>query len=199
MTFFICDDVTVLYDVKVKLWHSLALERRPLMQIKPVEVSQFQKLLFVDHCDVAAVKLNHVVFTQLFHNSIDVDRGNSHGFPKLLLCQRHLESGPLNHADHFQALSEFDDNMSKPVWSRALSHIDDPLPKHCGVDQGVSPEDFCDVRSSARNLTKGNVADEAQGAFCERREIMIQHTQMKALEVGYFAGYVDGENLPPAV
>jgi hypothetical protein len=127
------------------------------------------------------VELKNVVVTQLFHNPIDVDRGNSHGFPKLFLCQRHLESGTLNHADDFQALSEFDDNMSKPVWGRALSHIDDPIPKHGGVDQGVSPEDFCDVRSSAGNLPKGNVADEAQGAFGERREIMIQYLQIQAL------------------
>jgi hypothetical protein len=43
------------------------------------------------------------------------------------------------------------------------------------------------------------VADEAQGAFCERNEIMIQRMQMQALEVGYFTGYVYRENLPPAV
>jgi hypothetical protein len=71
--------------------------------------------------------------------------------------------------------------MSKPAWRRALSYIDDPVPKHGGVDQGVSPEDFCDVRSSAGNLSKGNVVDEAQGAFGERREIMIQYMQMQAL------------------
>jgi hypothetical protein len=28
---------------------------------------------------------------------------------------------------------------------------------------------------------------------------MVQHMQMQALEVGYFAGYVYRENLPPAV
>jgi hypothetical protein len=124
------------------------------------------------------VKLKHVVITQLFYNAIDVDRCNSHGFPKLFLCQRHLESGTLDHADNFQTLSEFNDNMSKPAWRRALSYIDDPVPKHGGVDQGVSPEDFCDVRSSAGNLSKGNVVDEAQGAFGERREIMIQYMQI---------------------
>jgi hypothetical protein len=155
--------------------------------------------LLVDHPDAPAVELKNVVVAQLFHDPIGVDWGNSHGFAKLLLCQGHLESGTLNHADDFQALSEFDDNMSKPAWGRALSDIDDPIPKHGGVDQGVSPEDFCDVRSSAGNLTKGNVADEAQGAFCKRREIMIQHMQMKTLEVGYFAGYVYRENLPPPV
>jgi hypothetical protein len=169
------------------------------MQIKTVKVGKFQKLLLVDHPDTPAVELKNVVVTQLFHNPIDVDRGNSHGFPKLFLCQRHLESGTLNHADDFQALSEFDDNMSKPVWGRALADIDDPIPKHGGVDQGVSPEDFCDIWSSAGNLPKGSVADEAQGAFGEGREIMIQHMQMQALEVGNFTGYMYRENLPPAV
>jgi hypothetical protein len=151
------------------------------MQIKTVKVGKFQKLLLVDHPDTPAVELKNVVVTQLFHNPIDVNRGDSHGFPKLFLCQRHLESGTLKHADDFQALSEFDDNMSKPVWGRALSHVDNPLSKHGGVDQGVSPEDLCDVRSSAGNLPKGYVADEAQGAFGERRKIMIQYLQMQAL------------------
>jgi hypothetical protein len=155
--------------------------------------------LLVDHADAPAVELKNVVVTQLFHDPIDVDRGNSHGLPELFLGQRHLEPGTLNHADEFQALSEFDDNMSQPVWGRALSDIDDPLPKHGGVDQGVSPENFCDVWSSAGNLSEGSVADEAQGAFGERSEIMIQDMQMQTLEVGYFAGYVDRENLSPPV
>jgi hypothetical protein len=145
------------------------------------------------------VELENVVVTQLFHDTIDMDRGNSHGFPELFLGQRYLEPGTLNHAYEFQALSEFDDNMSQPLWGRALSHIDNPLPKHGGVDQRVSPEDFCDVRSSAGDLPKGNVADEAQGAFGERREIMIQHMQMQALEVGYFTGYMYRQNLPPPI
>jgi hypothetical protein len=51
----------------------------------------------------------------------------------------------------------------------------------------------------AGNLSKGNVADEPQRAFGKRREIMIQYMQMQALKVGYFAGYVDRENLPPPV
>jgi hypothetical protein len=38
LTFFIYDDETVFYDVKVKPWHSFALERWPLMQIKTVKV-----------------------------------------------------------------------------------------------------------------------------------------------------------------
>jgi hypothetical protein len=155
--------------------------------------------LLVDHPDIPAMELENVVVTQLFHDPIDVDRGNSHGFPKLFLSQGHLESRPLNHADDFQALSELDDNMNQPVWSRALSDIDNPIPKHGGVDQGVSPEDFCDVWSSAGNLSEGSVADEAQGAFGERREIMIQHVQMQALEVGYFSGYMYRENLSPPV
>ena len=144
------------------------------------------------------MKLKHVVIAQLFHNPIDVDWGDSHGFPNLFLRQRHFEPCALNLPDDFQAFSELNDNVSKPAWRRALSYIDDPIPKHGGVDQGVSPEDFCDVRSSAGNLSKGNVADEAQGAFCERSEIMIQHMQMQTLEVGYFTGYVYRENLPLA-
>ena len=43
------------------------------------------------------------------------------------------------------------------------------------------------------------MADEAEGAFCKRSEIMIQYMQMQALEVGYFTGYVYRENLPAAV
>ena len=31
LPFFVCDDATVLYDMEVKPWHSLALERWPLM------------------------------------------------------------------------------------------------------------------------------------------------------------------------
>src|SRR3979490_2707576 len=104
------------------------------------------------------MELENVVVTQLFHNPTDVDRGNSHGFPKLFLCQRHLESGSLNLPDDFQAFSEFNHNMSKPAWRRALSYIDDPIPKHGGVDEGVSPQDFCEVRPSAGYLSKGDVA-----------------------------------------
>jgi hypothetical protein len=38
LPFFVCDDATVLYDVEVKPWHSFALKRWPLMQIKTVKV-----------------------------------------------------------------------------------------------------------------------------------------------------------------
>jgi hypothetical protein len=38
LPFFVCDDAAVLYDVEVKSWHSFALERWPLMQIKIVKV-----------------------------------------------------------------------------------------------------------------------------------------------------------------
>jgi hypothetical protein len=40
----------------------------------------------------------------------------------------------LNLPDDFQAFSEFNDNVSKPAWRWALSYIDDPIPKHSGVD-----------------------------------------------------------------
>jgi len=54
----------------------------------------FQKLLFVDNCDGAAVKLKHVVIAQLFHDPIGVDGGDSHGFPNFVPVSKHSNRAP---------------------------------------------------------------------------------------------------------
>ena len=74
-----------------------------------------------------------------------------------------------------------------------------PLAEHGRINQGVAPEQVPETRVTVHETKKVCMLNEGQPGGAQRRQAMIHHLQVQALEVGDVAADVEGQDLPLAL
>ena len=97
------------------------------------------------------------------------------------LGHRQLEPISLGQMHNLKPRSNFSEEMGEPADGGTPPDVDDPLAKHCRVDQRLAPKRLGNNRPLAREGTQGLVPDEPNGTPRERRHVVIHDVEMQAL------------------
>src|SRR3954469_22632746 len=87
--------------------------------------------------------------------------------------------------------------MRYPSVGFATTDVDDPLPKHGGVDERFPPEHIGDARMLPKEGPNDLVRDEGHLAGNDRHQIVVHDFEVDALEVGNIAGNMERDDLAP--
>src|SRR3954447_396978 len=79
--------------------------------------------------------------------------------------------------------------MGDPLSSVLTAHSDHPLANR-RINESVTPQDVAEAREAPDQLSNRIVLDNGDLALYQRRQIVVHCPEMKALKIGYVAGYV---------
>jgi uncharacterized membrane protein len=89
--------------------------------------------------------------------------------------------------------------MGNPGGRVTMAHSYNPLPKDCGVNKRVAPQDMAETGKVACKRLYRLVLNKRDLARHKGTEIVIHRRQMKAVQVRDIAGNVERQNLACAV
>src|SRR5215217_3766898 len=98
-----------------------------------------------------------------------------------------------------QAHVELTQEVGHAPVSLAPTQVQDPLPEHGCVDQGIAPERIANARAAAYKIAHGLVRDEHRLARGQCAETMVHHVDVQTLQIGNVARDVEREYLTLAV
>src|SRR4051794_24841866 len=119
--------------------------------------------------------------------------------PEFRLGQRERITITVGQAHGLEAHVQLTQEMGHPPVSLAPTQIEDPLPEHRRIDQGLAPERVANTRTAPDKIANGLVWDEHHLGCAKRAEAVVHHVEMETLKVGHVARNVERENLSLAV
>src|SRR5215218_405377 len=97
--------------------------------------------------------------------------------------------------DGSEPLAHFHDEVGEALSSVSPAEVDNPFAKDCRIDERLAPQRLCDQRPGAGQRTYTVMRDESDGARRKRREVVVHHMKMKALNVRSVSCNVDRKDL----
>ncbi|MCP1834021.1 hypothetical protein ACVIHH_001299 [Bradyrhizobium sp. USDA 4518] len=190
-----------LSDRRHRQAHRLPFELASRLQVKigRIESGQFLQFVVVQNAVVWPLDLHDTFLPQFLQRAVDVDRRKSETISKIGLRNREVEITVARSTDSPQSTMNFGEKVGHTLVRGPAADIDDPFPKNRRVNERFAPKRTCHIRALLTQGLDRFMRDEAKRAGCQRREIVVHDVEVEALQIRYFAGNVQREDLPLAV
>src|SRR3954471_10577405 len=158
------------------------------VQVCRVELACLSKPVPVQHRDRAVSQVDQPLTPEVLQGAVHMHGRETQHIPEFRLGQRERITITVGQAHGLEAHVQLTQEMGHPPVSLAPTQIEDPLPEHRRIDQGIAPERIGNARTAAHEVADGLVRGEQRLGCAKRAEAMVHHVDMQALQVGNIAG-----------